>query len=267
MADPRFFIDPDDALPADEVGAECVLPLSDDDLHHLYHVLRAEVGENIEVVRRMEWQVRVFQLTAVGADGVTGRLVRAEVLQQPAYTLDLLFGYAKGDKNETIVRQATELGVDHLYPTLFARSVARPDARKREAKTARLRGVATAAARQSHRVSPPDIAAIMTFARFFSRSPFDRGLYDLILVPWEEEAARPLSTTIADIPLPQNPRVLLVIGPEGGITTDEIVLLRDAGAVTCSLGATILRVDTACAAACAIVADALAARCGTVDAR
>ena len=144
----------------------------------------------------------------------------------------------KGDKLETVVQKGTELGMWALWPVDMARSVARGERRQD-----RLCRAALEAAKQSGRAHVPEVAPLRGFAQALA----DASGFDLIVTLWEEERAQSLSQAVgAYLAAHGRPkRVLLVIGPEGGIAPEEWEALRGAGAVSASLGMRILRTETA----------------------
>jgi 16S rRNA (uracil1498-N3)-methyltransferase len=225
---------------------------------HMVSVLRLQVGDEIEIVERDDWRAWRCRLDSTVLGKVSVTVLEALPAAAPPFATTLLFGLAKGDKNERIVRQATELGVACLMPVIFERSVSRPDPKRAANKVARLRAVAASAAQQAHRADVPKVEELLPFATVLGRLRESKP--DLLLVPWEEEAAQPLSQSIDASTLPPHPRVTLVVGPEGGISAEEIDALRQLGARAASLGATILRVDTAACAALAILHNTLNAR-------
>lgn len=260
MADPRYFIDR--LVPLDAVqDAQYAVVAPADDLHHMVNVARITPGERIEVVTRDDWQPYAATVAAVdraGALSITlADLHHIEVATAP-YRVTLAFGIAKGDKTDTIVRQAVEIGVDRILPVMFERSVVRLEGDKVQSRQARLQSIAESAARQSHqrRVPTVDMPGRTEIAVSAAAE------HDLVLVAWEEARELELTDAIAahvepgrqsDEPL----NVMVVIGPEGGIAAREVAQLEAAGAVAVSLGSSILRVDTAAAVALGTTFDAL----------
>jgi 16S rRNA (uracil1498-N3)-methyltransferase len=148
---------------------------------------------------------------------------------------------AKGERGELAVELATEAGADAVVPWRAARSIARWDAGPRGAKAlARWRSTARSAAKQARRVRVPEVTEPVDTA----------GLADLAgdvarALVLEGTAAHRLS----DVELPAEGDLLLVVGPEGGLTEAEFELLTSAGAVPVRLGPTVLRTSTAAAVA------------------
>lgn len=260
MADARFFIEELVSTHGDDAGRWSVVAPRED-IHHMVNVLRIAVGERIEVVTRADW--RAYRATVASVErGSDPSVVVAgvEALEQPdsPHDVTLAFGIAKGDKTDTIVRQAVELGVGRIIPVMFSRSVVRLAGDKASSRQARLQAIAEAAAKQAHH---PRIPVVDTPRNSTSLASLVSE-FDLTLVAWEETLDNELSDVVQRL-LPAlsvsgSPvRVLVVVGPEGGISAPEVDVMLEAGAVAVSIGPTILRVDTACAVATAITFDAL----------
>lgn len=244
-----------------EPDAIITLSKGSKDYHHMVNVLRLNKGEQIEIVVRDLWTTWLCQIEAIDEQGVQFRCLKLiESIQLP-FEISLILGFSKGDTNERVVRQATELGAGRIIPTLFGRSISRPDPKKAQAKIERLRKLALSAAQQSHRSGLPHIEGLHSFADMLKC--LDALQPDLIVVPWEEETQVPLWKCLEDAALPQAPQpthLAVIIGPEGGISLDEIDQLHELGAQSVSLGPTILRVDTAVVASLATASSILSKR-------
>jgi 16S rRNA (uracil1498-N3)-methyltransferase len=153
----------------------------------------------------------------------------------------LLTAVPRGGRMDVLVQKTTEVGIARLVPVLTARSVARPEAGRRP----RWEKIAREAARQCGRADVPAIDAPIALAEAL-RLP---DLPARRIALYEAEGGRSFRSALGD-PGP----IALLVGPEGGFTSDEIEAARAAGFVTVGLGSRILRVETA-----AIVAVALAA--------
>ncbi len=168
--------------------------------------------------------------------------------EQPAPSPSLTVAQAipKGDRAELAVELMTEVGVDVVVPFAAARCVVRWDAERAERGVARWQASAREAGKQSRRWRFPDVVApadLLEVARRVAGS-------DLALV-LHESARLPLADVA--VPLPGSGEILLVVGPEGGLTDDEVATLIAAGAVAVRLGPTVLRSSTAGAAAAAVI--------------
>jgi 16S rRNA (uracil1498-N3)-methyltransferase len=176
-------------------------------------------------------------VAAVGRDVVELTLTERVVAPPPSPRVVVAQALVKGDRGELAVELATEAGVDALVPWTAARCVARWPGDK---GLARWQRTVREAAKQARRAWVPPVAAPVTTRELAGRV----AAADCALV-LHEAAARAL----ADVALPAAGEILLAIGPEGGITDDELALLTAAGAQAVRLGPEVLRASTAAAVA------------------
>ncbi|GAA5157341.1 16S rRNA (uracil(1498)-N(3))-methyltransferase [Ornithinimicrobium tianjinense] len=167
-----------------------------------------------------------------------------ELGEQPTAPLRLVLvqALAKGDRDLLAVETATELDVDEIVPWQADRSIVRWRAERAEKAHRKWEQTVVAAVKQSRRVRVPDVAPLAHRAELLGRVTSA----DLALV-LHESASRALT----DVTLPKAGEVLLVVGPEGGVSDDELTALTGAGAVAVRLGSTVLRTSTAGPAALA----------------
>lgn len=230
------------------------LRLNPADLKHA-RVLRLAPGEHIGVVDAAR---DYFECEIVSADdGLTVSIAQKLDAPDEGPTVVLAQGLAKGDKMDDIVRHATEVGVSAFVPLSCSRSVVKLDAKKAAAKTERWRAIARSAAMQAGRASVPEVSEpldIAHAAELFAEAT-------AVLVCWEE---CPAASTIASaldkafeecgVCDARDARIAVVVGPEGGLSADEVATLtaaRRAWPVT--LGPSILRTETAGVVAPALV--------------
>jgi 16S rRNA (uracil1498-N3)-methyltransferase len=154
----------------------------------------------------------------------------------------------KGGKLEDIVRACTELGVTAVHLVASERSVPRMDADRIGKRLDRLERVAVEASRQSGRSDVPDLLAPAPLDAVLDRAPGDAAK-----IAFAPEMARSLSEACA----PDARAAWVLIGPEGGLTPDELERARARGFRTVGLGPTVLRVETAAPVAVALVLDRL----------
>jgi 16S rRNA (uracil1498-N3)-methyltransferase len=166
---------------------------------------------------------------------------------EPDLRLVLVQALAKADRDDQAIESATELGVDEVVPWQAARSIVvwRGD---RAAKALRKwESVVTAAAKQSRRSRVPVVAEPVS-----QRGLVERVRGSALALVLHEDASLPL----AGRALPESGDVLVVVGPEGGISPDELAALEEAGAVAVRLGSTVLRSSSAGPAALAVLSAA-----------
>ena len=228
----RFFVEQD-------VTEEVVL--RGKQAHQIANVLRIKAGEQIMLVRNDVESLVVVE--SVDPDQVRGRCIsKRSVAAEPRVRLTLALPILRGDRTEEVIEAVTQLGVSRIVPFVSARSVVRslPDA-KRERWTR----VAREGAETARRGRVPTIDEPRKWDRLFD------ALDAPVLVAWESEVVAKLKDAV-----PDTAQLSLVIGPEGGLAMEEIVLARAHGAVTVSLGPRNLRSETAAIAAVALLMDA-----------
>ena len=212
---------------------------------HLSRVLRAQVGQQFDIATG--GSVRRGAITAIFPDRIEFALGE-EIVSQPAACMTLLLSIFKFDRMEWAIEKCTELGVARIVPVIAQRTDAHlaAAATKRHERWQRL---ARQAAEQSRRATPPEVAAPLKLKEAIHCD----GLR-IVLAESEED------TRLPEVLAGHRPgaEVCLAIGPEGGWTADELKLFCGAGWVPVSLGATILRAETAAIAATAITISALA---------
>jgi 16S rRNA (uracil1498-N3)-methyltransferase len=207
--------------------------------HHAASVARLRVGEALLVGDGRGTTVRAT-VRAAGKGTLSVVLGERTFAPMPVPRIVVAQGIAKGDRGELAVQAMTEVGVDAIVPWDAARSVARwSSSRPRE----RWSATAREAAKQARRAWVPVVEPLSSTKDIAARATF-------VL---HEEATTPMST----VELPGVDEIVLVVGPEGGITADEIGLFERAGARTVRLGSTVLRTSTAGPVALAVLATRL----------
>jgi 16S rRNA (uracil1498-N3)-methyltransferase len=181
------------------------------------------------------------EVVAVGRDVVELAVTHRSLLDPPALRVTLTQALVKGERGELAVELATEAGVDAIVPWRAARCVARWEPGPRGDKAlARWRATVREAAKQARRPWTPPVAEPVTTAELAERV----AAAELALVLHESAA-----TGLASVALPAAGELLLVVGPEGGVTDAELAGLTAAGALAVRLGPEVLRASTAAAVA------------------
>lgn len=216
--------------------------LTGDDHKHIANVMRMTVDEQIIAVS--EKSAYVATITAITTDSVAvqrvGEPLRAN--EMPIH-VTIACGLAKGDKHELIVQKGTELGVSAIIQLKAERSIVKWDEKKGQKKIERLRKIAKSAAEQCHRTVIPEVESPLTLKELIGSS----SAYDVLLFADEEDAKSTEPHRIADRVknIHRGQKVLVVFGPEGGLSRSEAQLLLAAGFLPVSLGPRILRTETA----------------------
>lgn len=222
----------------------CLVTLNKEESAHCAKVLRLRTGDAVQLLDGEN--LHMGTLTAVSDSACTVEVgERCPSPEAPCKAV-LWQGLPKADKLELIAQKGTELGMWELWPVEMTRSIAKADkGGKDEKKRERLSRIALEAAKQSGRAHVPEIAPTRSLNAALRDA--QAAAFDLILVAWEEEHALPLSKAVAAYTESHGApeRVMLVIGPEGGISPEEKARLDEIGAQSVTLGKRILRTETA----------------------
>ncbi len=229
------------------------LPLSAQDAHHAVRVLRLSAGERIELVEPGGALLAAEVVSADDAGVVATVLGPVDDTGAVLPRVTLFQGVAKGDKMDDIVRQAVEVGAEAVVPVMTSRTIVRLDSQKRAARGERWQRIAKSAAEQAKRASVPQVGEPKAFAEAVSLL----GGYDRVVVLWEESRGSGLSECLGDLRGRADVRVALVVGPEGGLSAQEVDALRKGGALVASLGPTVMRTETAAVVSLALAIAAL----------
>lgn len=220
----RFFVDGD-------LASGAVVALQDDERHHA-RVLRVREGEEVEVFNgRGDSFVAVYE----SADNI--RITQRTASREPRTAIHLAMSIIQIDKFELVLQKATELGVRSIIPLITERIEVRPE--RYGGKDERWRKIIFEAVKQSGRAVIPTLEAAARFEEVVARS----GAKIMFDADAESTTAGP----------PDNPTIVL-IGPEGGWSDDELRMARDRQCIFQTLGPRRLRAETAAIAATAILA-------------
>lgn len=235
------------------------LSLEKDQSHYLTTVLRLKAGDRFiaQDGAGKQW------LAALGEQPLTATIVEQLISAQPVETpLRLIAALPKGNSFDQVVRQATELGVTHIYPVLSDRTLLKPSEKKLE----RWQRIAQEASEQSERITVPTISAPVPFKVCLEQlagegnsksSPSDELRYLCVARGDVPHLLTQLMIQKTEKLAPVNLlSVTLAIGPEGGWTTHEITDAIRCGYVRVSLGSVILRSVTAPITALSLVTSA-----------
>jgi 16S rRNA (uracil1498-N3)-methyltransferase len=232
MTPPLFLLDP---LPADDSFV-----LTGDEGRHAARVQRLAVGESLRVADG-RGTVLDCLVAQVRTDGLRLTVLARRSEPEPDPRLVVVQALPKGDRGEVAVAMLTELGVDEIVPWAAARSIAQwRDARGAKA-LGKWRRTASEAAKQSRRVRVPVVAELASTAQVTDRL---RAATGLVLHEGAIEA-------LAGVALTDVGEVVLIVGPEGGLSDEELATFAEAGARAVRLGGPVLRTSTAGVAALA----------------
>ena len=209
--------------------------------HHMVKVMRMNILECCEVVDEKE-QLYIAKITQLSPFELT---IEEHKEQQEELQIDvtIFVGLSKGDKLETIVQKATELGVHTIVPVEMKRNMVKWTKDKSQKKIERLQKIAQEAAEQSHRLHVPKVLDLMSLKEsVVLANQSTKALVAFEEVAKEGEAAVFVQTLTS---LQKGDSIAFYFGPEGGFDLQEIEYLNSQEVYSCALGPRILRAETA----------------------
>lgn len=230
MIMPNFF--------AEETHADGFLTLRGEDAYHIARALRMAVGDGVTVCANGVPYPCVLE--RIRDDECLCRITGDALPDpEPPFPVTLYMAFPKGDKLETVVQKATELGATRIVPFLSSRCIRRPGEEKTGRLTERLRRIAAEAAKQCGRARIPAVDAPLSFAAMLEEG----ARAALPLFCYEGTGTVPLRTLLEETAAPAS--VCAVVGSEGGFSPEEAEAARSAGFRMAGLGRRILRCETA----------------------
>ena len=221
------------------VGEKISVPKEQE--HHMVKVMRMNVGECCEIVDEKE-QLYIAKITQLSPLELTIEEHKEQNVELPI-EVTIFVGLSKGDKLETIVQKATELGVHTIVPVEMKRNMVKWTKDKSQKKIERLQKIAQEAAEQSHRLHIPKVLDLMSL----KESIVFANQSTKALVAFEEVAKQGEAAALVQsfTSLKEGDSIAFYFGPEGGFDVQEIGYLNSQGIYSCALGPRILRAETA----------------------
>ncbi|HEV2886167.1 MAG TPA: 16S rRNA (uracil(1498)-N(3))-methyltransferase [Jatrophihabitans sp.] len=237
---PPLFLVPD-------LGDGDTIVLTGGEAHHAATVKRLAVGEPV-LLSDGQGGLAEARASQVSPDRVVFQVLSRGSLPRPEPWLVVVQALPKGERAELAVELLTELGVDEIVPWSAARSISQWKGDRAAKGLAKWQRAAQAAAKQSRRARIPVVSELAGSEQVAARIAAARAA--LLL---HEEADQPLSR----VRVPADGELVLVVGPEGGLSPPELALFGECGGRPVRLGAEVLRTSTAGAAALAVLSVAL----------
>jgi 16S rRNA (uracil1498-N3)-methyltransferase len=211
---------------------------------HAVSVRRLQPGEQIVLTDGLGRGAAGFVVSTEGKDRLVAEVRECPEEPAPAPRITVVQALPKGDRGELAVETMTETGVDAVVPWAAARCITQWRGERGAKSLAKWRATAREAGKQSRRLRFPEVAESATtkqVAALLAAADFAAVLH--------EEGAQPLAT----VDLPETGSIVLVVGPEGGVSPDELAVFAQAGAKPYRLGRSVLRTSTAGTAATALL--------------
>ena len=221
--------------------ADGKVSITGEDVRHIRNVLRMRPGEIILVSCGDEWEY-TCRITSLSEEEVCAEITDAQKPGKELPSRITLFQcLPKGDKMETVIQKAVELGAAEIVPVASKRCVVKLDAKKAAARVARWNAIAESAAKQAKRMIIPEVHEILSFREALQYAQIPDSV---LLIPYENAEGMQKTRTLLSAIAPGRP-VAVLIGPEGGFDEAEVEEAERAGFQTITLGKRILRTETA----------------------
>lgn len=210
--------------------------IKDENFNHIKNVLRMKIDDELIVSCKETGNSFLCKISEIGDNKIVCKIIEERESTEPKVEVTLFQGIPKSDKMELIIQKTVEVGINKIYPVEMKFCIGKIKDNK---KITRWQTIAEAAAKQSKRNIIPTIENPISFKEMAEVLKE----YDLALVAYENEE----KTNIKEV-LQQNPdakKIAIIIGPEGGISKEEVESLVSNGTKEVSLGKRILRTETA----------------------
>ena len=227
---PKFFVEPN------EIAEK--MYLTGDNFHHAAKVLRLREKDKITLCDGSSTDYEA-EITDVLSDRLELNIINTfKNDREPDVEITLFQGLPKGDKMSLICEKCVEAGVSEIVPVSLKRCVVKLTSKEYEKKRERLSKIMLSASKQSGRGKVAEIESLISFDEMLERI----SEYDLFLFPYELEDEYSLKERIRGF---EGKTIGIVIGPEGGFSSEESEKIIGAGGKSLSLGKRILRTETA----------------------
>ena len=229
---PRFFVD------KNKIEENRIL-IDGADAHHIARSLRMAEGDEAIICDGMGGEYRCT-LTRIRDEECECSIIEAlDSGAESPVSITLCMAYPKGDKLETVIQKAVELGCDRIIPFESSRCIKRPKAEKAEKQTARLQRIAEEAAKQCGRARIPAVCPPVSFKQMLLEATES----ELSLLCYENENGFSIKDALKNAK--EKKSISVIVGAEGGFAPDEVVEAIDSGCLSVTLGPRILRCETA----------------------
>ena len=210
------------------------------DCNHIQNVYRLNVGDKLRIVDgEYEYFTQIIEISK--KEVVVKILEKNEDSYSLNINIDVAMGILKNDKMNLAIQKLTEIGVKSIIPLKTERVVVRINEKKEKWDT-----VARETLKQCRGVKFTEILPVKKLAEI------DYKKYDKIIFAYENSNK---SKSLSEIIKQKDKNILYIIGPEGGITQEEVDFLKNNKAIEISLGKRILRAETAAIVVCGIIAN------------
>ena len=234
---PKYFIKNENFL------NENTVIIKHEDVNHIKNVLRKKIDDEIQICNLENSKNYLCRIEKIANSQIVLK-IQNELPSNSESNVDITIfqGLPKAEKMELIIQKSTELGVNSIVPTIMKRCVVKISDNDKIKKLGRWQKIAEVAAKQSGR---DRITKIDEFRNTKQLIEYINE-YDIVLLAYEDEKNNSLKNEIHNLKKLNNKKykIAVIIGPEGGLDVEEVVLLKENGAKVVTLGNRILRTET-----------------------
>lgn len=215
------------------------------DAKHIFKVLRKKRGDNIAITDGNGKDYNSIILNATPESIEIKIIEESDSITESFIDITLGSGMLKDKKMDFVLKHITQLGVKKWIPFFCERSIPSPNIIKMEKRKKRWESIAKESLKQCNRSCLPEISEPLNFETLIKQSEN----HDLKIAFWEKSGQK--IKTLQNSVSPK--KIIILIGPEGGFSKKEILMAREKGFLSYSLGPRILRAETASIASCTLI--------------
>lgn len=233
---PKFFVT------TNQIEGNTII-IQNEDVNHIKNVLRAKVEDTIDICDCITSKNYICKIEQIEEKHIYCQIIEEiESHVESHIQVSVFQGLPKADKMELVIQKSVELGVYDITPIEMKRCVVKLNEKDKIKKIQRWQKIAEGAAKQSGRDRIPVVHPIVN-VKTLCESIKE---YDLVLVAYENEKVNTLKQELKKIKRDKDKtmKIAIVIGPEGGIDSEEIAKLEENQAKIITLGNRILRTET-----------------------
>jgi len=233
--------------PSQNISDNKIIIDSKDQVHHAKNVLRLKVNEEVVIFDDKGNEYRSILEKSLPASMIFQVKDKQKLILKPSKVkITVACALPKGSRMDEIIDKLTQLGAERIIPLETERVIVKLNKHKKMLRQERWEKIALNASLQSQRNTLPILEPIKKIEQLLS----DSGSFDLKLIPALTGERKPLKEILKESK-PKN--ILVIIGPEGDFTSDELDSAKKMGCIPVSLGDLVLRVETAAVAVASFI--------------
>jgi len=216
------------------------LIISGPEYHHITRVMRMKTDDTFVI--NYDYTDKLVKIKSIDSSKVYLSLLKTlNGNSELPFFVSLFQCYPKSDKLDIIIKNSVQLGVSAIYPVLSSRTQVKINQEKISKKTLRFNKISKESAEQSKRMFIPTVYEPVKLSKI------DFSSYDHVIICYEESAKQGENSAFKQITknIKNDDKIAVVVGPEGGLSEDEVLDLESRGGIRCGLGPRILRTEQA----------------------